>query len=266
VTDEPEFDARRYWEERLRRLPGLAGVGSVDYGKRYNEWLYRVRKRVFARLARSLPVDLSTARVLDVGSGTGFYLKAWRDCGVRDLTGSDLTEAAVDDLRRHFNFPVVQLDIAEPADIGPFDVVSAVDVLFHIVDDDRYAAAFRHLARIVRPGGYLVFSEHLPHDGTHRAPHRVSRDIRTVMAIAEASGFREIVRTPMFVLMEFPVDATPDGVRLRGWRILHRLARRERTGFLAGLVLYPVEMLLTATMRESPSTEFVVCRRAEAGT
>jgi len=260
-TGPDDFEARAYWEERLRVRPGVEGVGSLDYGKSYNRWLYKVRRRVFSRLVRSLQIDLRSARVLDVGSGTGFYLELWRRMGVRDLTGSDMTNSAVDALRHRFDVPIEQLDITERSDLEPFDVVSVVDVLFHIVDDGGYEAAFANLARLVKPGGVLVFSEHLPHSGTLRAPHRVSRAIDDVLETATRAGFVDFVRGPMFVLMEHPIDPTPGRGQLLRWKVINRLARNETAGFLAGLALFPLELVLTRFARESPSTEFVVCRR-----
>jgi SAM-dependent methyltransferase len=231
------------------------------YGTRYNEWLYRARKSAFRRTIRSLG-DVSKARVLDVGSGTGFYLDLWHRAGVTDLTGSDLTENAVSDLRRRFDVPVVRLDItaAEPA-AQPFDIVSAFDILFHIVDDELYAAAFRNLAAQLKPGGILIFSEHLPRRETNRERHRVSRSLDSVLETAARAGFSGFDRKPMLVLMDYPIDATPGRGQVRRWRMIQRLAQSEWSGFATGLLLYPFERLLTRVSRESPTTEIVVCRR-----
>ena len=87
-----DFDAKQYGERRLTATPGLKGVGFTSLGKQYNRWLYRTRKHVFIRQVRGLGLDLSAQRVLDIGSGTGFYLDLWRGLGVKELTGSDLRD------------------------------------------------------------------------------------------------------------------------------------------------------------------------------
>src|ERR1039458_1341647 len=96
------FDPNRYWEQRLTDAYTLGSVGWIGLGESFNRWMYAVRKRVFSRVARESIDDLSDMRVLDVGSGTGFYLNAWRELGVRDLSGSDLTSTAVTGLRTAF--------------------------------------------------------------------------------------------------------------------------------------------------------------------
>src|SRR5688500_18643814 len=109
--------------------------------------MYRVRGDVFDRVVsrlNSVNSQQSTvnsyvgAEILDVGSGTGFYVDRWLRLGAR-VTGLDLTEVAVRELGRSFpQARFVQGDIGaelEPLTLTPasFDAVSAFDVLFHIV-------------------------------------------------------------------------------------------------------------------------------------
>src|ERR1700730_16470508 len=81
------FDASSYWETRLRNHPGLCGVGNTRLGKRYIQWLYKVRRAIFLRLVPYLGTDRGTSQVLDIGSGTGFYLRMWTEAGVRSVVG-----------------------------------------------------------------------------------------------------------------------------------------------------------------------------------
>jgi cyclopropane fatty-acyl-phospholipid synthase-like methyltransferase len=71
---------------------------------------------------------------------------------------------------------VVETDIADPCELGgPFDWVSAIGVMFHIVDDDRWRAALRHLATLLTPGGLLFVGGDFG-SVTHDAQfHRVDR-------------------------------------------------------------------------------------------
>ena len=100
------FDNKEYWESRLREHYSLAGVGYLRLGRRYNEWMYRVRGAVFDRVvARIGTGHAGTApwhgtKVLDIGSGTGFYVDRWLRLGA-DVTGLDLTDVAVSELQRY---------------------------------------------------------------------------------------------------------------------------------------------------------------------
>jgi SAM-dependent methyltransferase len=265
------FDPQAYWEARLAADDSLHGVGYRGLGRRYNEWMYRVRAAAFDRALRALPENLATARVLDIGSGTGFYVGRWLRHGVHDLIASDLTEVSCDRLRARFpDIQVMRLDVGDGSQAfepGSVDVISAFDVLFHIVDDDRYATALRSIAAWLRPGGAFIWSDNFvraedsAHARARRGPHQVSRSRAVIEGWLADAGLRIIERRPMFSLMNAPVDSG-SAWRWRIWSAVTRLVRgSERRGWLVGAVLYPLELALTAFGSEGPSTEVVVCRR-----
>ena len=258
-------DERRFfWESRLEDDWTETGVGYRALGRRFNTWMYRIRREVFLREVGALDLDRPRTEVLDVGSGTGFYVQAWRDLGVGSVTGCDLTQAAVDRLRTRFpNARFHRLDIAEPGDRladGAFDVASCMDVLFHITDDARYVAALESIARAVRPDGHFVLSENFVHRGVERGPNQVNRTLDWITDALDHAGFDVIRRTPMLVLMNAQVDAGPAWRKVWGGT-LRAATVTEATGWLAGAALYPLERRLVRRRSESPTTEIMVCRR-----
>jgi SAM-dependent methyltransferase len=204
-------------------------------------------------------------RVLDVGSGTGFYIDRWHELGVSSVTGADLTETAVERLRHRYpDDRFVRFDVTEagaPLEPGSFELVSAMDVLFHIVDDEGFARAFETLFSLVAPGGRLVFSDNFLHGPAQRARHQVSRPLEDIEAAVRAAGFEVVERRPMFVLLNAPVDSRS---RVLGttWHVLASAsARRNFLGAILGAAAYPLELALLSRVREGPSTELMVCRR-----
>jgi len=131
-------------------------------------------------------------RVLDVGSGTGFYVDLWHTLNAGHVTGSDLTEVAVDQRRRRYSSDsFVQFDVgaAHPFRPGEFGVVSMMDVLYHIVDDARFERAFLNAFDVLAPGGLLIFSENFVRHGAVRIPHQASRTIRDIENAVTTAGF-----------------------------------------------------------------------------
>jgi SAM-dependent methyltransferase len=203
--------------------------------------------------------------VLDVGSGTGFYVDRWLATGAR-VTGLDLTDVAVEALARSFpGARFVRADIGSAAGIplesGAFDAASAMDVLFHIVDDDAYARAFVNLAAALKPGGWLLWSDNFLRHATERVTHQASRPLAESVRCVEAAGFEIVDRVPMFVLMNYPADTTSRLARWAWTAMVAPAALAEPIGGLVGAVLYPLERALVRRMRESPSTELMVCRK-----
>jgi SAM-dependent methyltransferase len=286
VSADQPFDPRQYWEARLREHYSLAGVGYLRLGRRYNAWMYRVRGEVFDRIiseigrrqeaggrsgsASLLPPPSSLTwwsgrDVLDVGSGTGFYVDRWLQAGAR-VTGLDLTDVAVEELARSFpGTRFVRADIGAtrgvPLEPASFDAASAMDVLFHIVDDVGYARAFVNLASVLKPGGWLLWSDNFLRHATERVTHQASRSLDESVRCVEAAGFEIVDRVPMFVLMNYPADTTSRLARWAWTAMVAPAALAEPIGGIVGAVLYPLERALVRRMRESPSTELMICRK-----
>jgi SAM-dependent methyltransferase len=263
----PESDTRAYWERRLTESDGLAGVGWIGLGESFNRWMYAVRRRVFRRAVREAAGSrLAGLDVLDVGSGTGFYLDAWQELGARSVTGSDLTEVAVERLRRKRpGQEVVRLDLAGDVDElagRRFGAVSAMDVLFHIVDDDAYARAIGNLARLTLPGGIVILSENLVSGPRSGVGHHVSRPEGQVEALLRDAGLEPAFSRPMFCLMNTPVDSRSRALRL-WWEALSRAASlHEAAGWALGAIVYPAELAAVRALRRGPSTKILVRRLA----
>ena len=259
------FEAKTYWETRLRQNWGVDGVGYMRLGAQFNRWMYRVQSRVFLRHMQRVRRDWSTADVLDIGAGTGHYMRLWKQLGARSVSGADFTEVAVENLRRAFQTACYSLDAG--GELPPelvdrqFDVVSAFAVFYHIMEDERYAQAFRNVSRLVKPGGLFVFSENFLHGPTQRFPNFVARRLDDIEGLVRANGFRVHSRVPMFVLTNAPFDTRGRAARV-AWRTAMAPIRRfNALGHVAGALLYGPELLLTSVLSEGPSTELMVCER-----
>lgn len=263
-----EFNPAEYWEGRLAKNYDISGVGFVSLGKAFNEWMYRVRKHAFLRLLDDL--DLSTeSSVLDVGSGTGFYVELLHRAGFSDVRGLDLTETAVNRLRE--TFPGVEFakaDITKLGDTPPWtnlDLITCMDVLFHVTDDSAFDEAIASISRMLRPGGLFLFSDNLPQEES-RTMHHVSRSRESIVATLARHQLEVEAETPMFVLMNAPA-ASQHPVLVAFWKLLSTVLHGfERTGLgflghVPGLLLYPIERLLIRTVAPGPSTKLLVCAK-----
>ena len=266
-TADERFDPAGYWEQRLSERYTLGSVGWSGLGEAFNRWSYAVRRRVFERAVGDVERlnDPAGLRVLDVGSGTGFYLDLWRRLGVVDLAGSDLTTTAVERLRARFpDARIRRLDIGEALATSPdeaYDAVSVMDVLYHLVDNERYEQAIWNLGASLRPNGILILTENLV---TQELSGRdqISRTRASVVSMLEDAGLEPVLERPVFFLMNTPVSSRS---RLldRWWRGVVRLvSRSDAVGWVVGAALFPIELVLTRVLRDGPSTKIMVWRRA----
>lgn len=263
MIDQALYDNERsYWEDRLGADVRPNSVGFHGLSDTYVSWLYRVRAHRFSRIVK--PFLRPGMRVLDIGSGGGFYIDLWRRLGVHDISATDLTEASLRAIRRRF--PAVetkQFDVGGavvPFTEGSFDAISCMDVVHHLMDDGAYERAFEHCARLLKPGGVVIFTDTFLHGPAYRGPHHISRSLIHIERVLRTAGLKLAVRRPMFVLMNNPLDSRSRLFKFY-WKVLSFISENRYIGMLTGILLYPFELLLTSLLREGPSSDIAIAVR-----
>jgi 2-polyprenyl-3-methyl-5-hydroxy-6-metoxy-1,4-benzoquinol methylase len=250
-----------YWESRLEENFGLHGTGYIGLGREYNNLLYKVRRNVFLRKMKSMHIDFTGSDVLDIGCGTGFYVDLWNKIGVRTITGIDITNIAVRSLKSKYpGQEFYRADISNQHDIEnlnakKYDIVSAFDILFHIVDDKKYDIGIKHICSVLKPNGIFIFSDNFIHGPAKRSTYQVSRSLTHIEKTLTKNGFKIMQRCPMFVLMNTPVDTTRT-VSKKMWKVLSLTLQKygDTAGLVIGGILYPLEIMLASLLKESAST------------
>lgn len=93
--------------------------------------------------------------VLDAGAGQGTMTERLQALGF-EVTSTDVSEAAVERLRRSVDSDVHQASVTDlPFDDESFDGAVLGEVLEHVTDD---RAALVEIARVLRPSGVLALS------------------------------------------------------------------------------------------------------------
>ncbi|MEW6581514.1 MAG: class I SAM-dependent methyltransferase, partial [Actinomycetota bacterium] len=160
--------------------------------------------RRFGAAMRARQLSDAHGRVLEIGAGTGPNLPHY-PAAVGELVVTEPREAMLDRARRRaaaaarpatlLRAPAEDLPFPD----GAFDTVVCTVVLCTVPDQ---AAALREVRRVLRPGGVLLFAEHVRSPDPRRArwqdrmerPWRVIADgchpNRDTLAALDAAGFR----------------------------------------------------------------------------
>lgn len=264
------------WTRRHVDLGHHESVGFEGLGERYNCWIYALRESHFLDLAARHRISPSS-RVLDLGFGNGFYIELYQRLGIISVCGADISADAVERAAARFadyRFEVANLAEGLPATLGAdFDWVSAMDVLYHITEDDLFAAALRTCGDAVRPGGLLVVSDNFPQRKAPTKPTQAFHTLREYTSILEPLGFTLIETAPVFFVSNGQVGAGELSYRLAAaqWRALERVLAKairvarpagERLGDGLGRLLTGVDRLLQRQpFVQGYSTKVVVFRR-----
>ena len=122
--------------------------------------LHRLNPYRLAHVER-LVGGLAGRRVIDVGCGGGIFSESMAEKGA-SVTGIDLGEKAIKVAMLHrlesgaeVDYRLVSAEEAALAEGGAYDVVTCMEMLEHVPDP---ASTVRACARLVKPGGWVVFS------------------------------------------------------------------------------------------------------------
>lgn len=269
MSDEqkPAFDAEAYWNKRYATVD-VTKSGHIDLPAAYNVWLYRRKQAHLDRALTACGASLRGARLLEVAAGSGAWMEFWALQGVKDYLGIDLSQNAVDELvKRHPSHRFMQRDLNDAglsATVGEgYDAIAAIDVLYHVLDDARFADVLRELARSLKPGGLLavhdIFTHHAPIDHGRYIRWRTLAQYEAALA---AAGLEIVYRRPTFLFMVQNADYTGSAGRALDavWRFLAYplIAHLPR---VAGVTLGFIDALACRFMAEGPSMEFMICRK-----
>lgn len=274
---EATFDSQRYWEERLRTHPDITGVGYLGLSSRFVEQYYQSRMhQVEVALRQYGLVDMSERSVLDVGSGTGFWLNFWHQLGAAQVTALDFAQSSVEILKKQFpGDRIVQADVCVAPlplpDTMRFDVISAFEVFLHVLDYDAFQGAIANLASYCVPGGWLIISDPIVQGrGYLPAPARAAYcKVRPVseyqQALSAHSFVIESVR-PATVLLCNPLEA-PNRLVFRAlstmWRVTGKWARSERLAGLIGPGMVKADQLICGLYSHgnAPGSKVIFARK-----
>ena len=214
-------DIRNHYETQWKTTSSSAGdTSGLSYSDAIED---AVLYPAYERLLNDLHATVTDGRVLDVGSGSGrwirFFLDRWKPAL---LTGIDFASESIELLRtwhgtgdtpvefRHADITSTELDLG-----GTFDLINVANVLFHIPEPDLFAQALANLASLVDPQGFIVTTEYMPRV-TRRTEWMMVRDRYAFEAACAAAGLRiAMIRGFSFFANDpMGIDGPDDGTRL----------------------------------------------------
>jgi ubiquinone/menaquinone biosynthesis C-methylase UbiE len=168
-------------------------------------WWFVARREAALQFTEEFHPRRQPLRILDAGCGTGALLDRLESWPGTEVYGLDFSGQALAYSRQRGHDHLVQGDLTcLPFPDGTFDVITALDVVEHIRDDER---ALREVHRVLRPEGVLLVSVPAfrflwgPHDTALQHCRRYTAG--EVGALMRRSGFRVAKLTYLLALL-FP--------------------------------------------------------------
>lgn len=167
ATEEQDVVAgvKRYWEAHTLGLQYVKAddleVGTPAFFEHIRPWMNPYKfPEIMPRIEKQAAA-LQGQHILEVGCGMGFDSLEFLKRGVR-VTATDLTQAAVDVAKRHYEVAGYRAEAVHTANVldlpfpdETFDGVWACGVVHHT---GNTAKAIREIHRVLKPGGRAMVS------------------------------------------------------------------------------------------------------------
>jgi len=124
---------------------------EIDHEKLKVNNLFDTMRHV--KLIQLLNKDVN-CRILDIGSGYGFFVNELFNCGYKNVTGIEISYERRSIANQHGSVQIIDFDINKPdRDIGRFDIVTLFHVLEHMSDPIMFLEKIRNL---INTNGVLI--------------------------------------------------------------------------------------------------------------
>lgn len=173
-----KYTPDEYWQKRLSGNFNLIGVGNKRFTEEENLRLYEGKKAILLKILNDERVDLQTARVLEIGCGTGYWTEMCRSGGCKDYTGVDIAAVAIEKLKvQYSSYKFLCGDAGKlTIDSAHYSLILMIDVTQHIVDDTIFFTTMEKIRSVLDRNGIFVVTSWL--DATKRdSYYEKSRDM-----------------------------------------------------------------------------------------
>lgn len=171
------MDDRRFWQDHLKRFPDIRAVTFGSKTVAENEAIFRRAAAQFrSYVDEDLPSAGSRGSALEIGYGLGHFTRVKKDLGFRECTAVDFAAPPGPLLGPRYTY--LRRDAGERWDLGRrFDLVTAIDVLFHITDDARFETALDNIRLHAHAGGVVYVTGRMEDRTFPDAPQVVCRSL-----------------------------------------------------------------------------------------
>lgn len=161
------YDHLTHWDSRVYAL-GVSDKRTVSRRKGLvaTRCHYASVEAIILAHFANANVDLEPRHVLDIGSGAGHWIDFYLGLGCASVRAIEVSTTASEFLAKKYaasdRVEVFNADVSTflAKDRRSVELISAIGVMFHIVDDDAWERMVRGLIAKLRPGGLLVIGGH----------------------------------------------------------------------------------------------------------
>ncbi len=162
-----QYDDRSWWDKSfytggVSDRQTIAQQRSVVAAKYH----YASMEMQILRHLRNNNLSVDSCSVMDIGSGSGHWIDFYKSLDAGSVVGMDVSSSSCSHLRQKYaGDSGVEIHHGKALEVidglnGEHDIVNAIGVMFHIVDDAEWRDTVAAIGRVVKKGGLFIIGGH----------------------------------------------------------------------------------------------------------
>jgi SAM-dependent methyltransferase len=156
------------WWDKVFYSNGISDRQTISSNKSLlsTNYHYRSVEMLILRHLYNNKISIDQSVILDIGSGSGHWIDFFDSLGAVKAIGMDVSHSSVQYLKdKYINSNNVIIHYGKAVDIiynqdESFDVVNAVGVMFHIIDDSEWINTIQAVRKVLSQNGLFIISGH----------------------------------------------------------------------------------------------------------
>ena len=169
------YSPQQFWNSYFESARNAEFSDGVTVAHNYDPltslYHYHLLENTIIQFIMDHKINIKDIEVIDIGSGAGHWINFYHELiSPKRIIGFELSVPGVQQLKEKFQdrkkcIKVFQQDISSSQFNHKLqvDIVNAIGVMFHIVEDNLWEQALRNIANCLKPGGYFLVGGQFGH-------------------------------------------------------------------------------------------------------
>jgi hypothetical protein len=162
-----KYDDTKWWD-RSFYTEGVSDRQTISQRKSVitAKYHYASMELVILKHLRNNETSVNQTNIMDIGSGSGHWIDFYKSLEPKTISGMDIALSSFNHLKNKYSedssikiYQGKALEVIGKLD-AHYDIVNAVGVMFHLVDDGEWENTIDAIGKITKKGGIFVIGGH----------------------------------------------------------------------------------------------------------
>ncbi len=162
-----KYDDSKWWDTSFY-TEGVSDRQTISLKKNFitAKYHYASMELQILKHLRNKEIHVNQSNLMDIGSGSGHWIDFYKTLEVGSITGMDVSRSSFKYLSQKYSGDAsIEIHQGKALEVianldNSFDIINAVGVMFHIIDDSEWQNTIFSIANTLKSGGLFIIGGH----------------------------------------------------------------------------------------------------------